>query len=57
MNIQTFDDLLSAARSQPLTWLTHIARNRAIDRLRSLKRRGHSRTVKGEFFPGVTIEG
>src|SRR3954471_24569978 len=23
-----------AARSQPLTWLTHIARNRAIDRLR-----------------------
>ncbi len=31
-----------AARSQPLTWLTHIARNRAIDSLRRLQAQPHT---------------
>jgi RNA polymerase sigma-70 factor (ECF subfamily) len=36
-----------AALSRPLTWLTHIARNRAIDRLR--RRAGEPRTVSTAF--------
>ncbi len=34
-----------AARSQPLTWLTHIARNRAIDSLRRAKTQPHTESL------------
>jgi len=36
-----------AARSQPLTWLTHIARNRAIDSLRRAEAQPRALTVVG----------
>ena len=38
-----------AARSQPLTWLTHIARNRAIDSLR----RAEAQPQAVSFFPAA----
>jgi RNA polymerase sigma-70 factor (ECF subfamily) len=34
-----------AARSQPLTWLTHIARNRAIDSLRRAQAQPHTESL------------
>ena len=36
-----------AARAQPLTWLTHIARNRAIDSLRRAKAQPHTESLSG----------
>ena len=37
-----------AARSQPLTWLTHIARNRAIDSLRRARTQPQLETASGD---------
>ncbi|MEF2070237.1 sigma-70 family RNA polymerase sigma factor [Consotaella aegiceratis] len=34
------------SRASPITWLATIARNRAIDRLRSLGARGHGRPIE-----------
>ena len=36
-----------AARSQPLTWLTHIARNRAIDSLRRAQTQPRTESLAG----------
>lgn len=37
-----------AARSQPLTWLTHIARNRAIDSLRRARSAPRTQSLSGD---------
>ena len=41
-----------AARSQPLTWLTHIARNRAIDSLRRARTQPQLETLHGDDSDG-----
>ena len=37
-----------AARAQPLTWMTHIARNRAIDSLRRAAAQPHTESLSGD---------
>ncbi len=41
-----------AARSQPLTWLTHIARNRAIDSLRRARSMPRTQSLTGDDDDG-----